>query len=130
MTTRSASNRHVIDETGQTDRETVKRGTTVVLQALRDRLMPTEAAQAVAQFPRALKEVWRAADRPDREPIKMHRRDFYERVRREAGLESLREARFLTIGVFAALKKQLSGGEADDVLAELPRDLKDVWEDA
>jgi hypothetical protein len=34
------------------------------------------------------------------------------------------------IGVFAALKEQLSGGEADDVLAQLPRDLKDVWEDA
>jgi uncharacterized protein (DUF2267 family) len=60
----------------------------------------------------------------------MHRRDFYERVRREAGLKSVREARFLTIGVFAALKEQLSGGEADDVLAQLPRDLKDVWEDA
>lgn len=122
--------RRVIDETGQTDRETVKRGTAAVLQALRDRLMPTEAAQAAAQLPRALKEVWRAGDRPDRQPIKMDRRDFYERVRREAGLKGVREARFLTIGVFAALKEQLSGGEADDVLAQLPRDLKDVWEDA
>jgi uncharacterized protein (DUF2267 family) len=60
----------------------------------------------------------------------MHRTAFYERVRREAGLKNVREARFLTLGVFAALKEQLSGGEADDVLAQLPRDLKDVWEDA
>jgi uncharacterized protein (DUF2267 family) len=122
--------RRVIDETGQADREAVKRGTAAVLQALRDRLLSTEAAQAAAQLPRALKEVWSAGDRPDREPIKMHRKAFYERVRREAGLKSVREARFLTIGVFAALKEQLSGGEADDVLAQLPRDLKDVWEDA
>ena len=35
-----------------------------------------------------------------------------------------------SLQLLAALKKQLSGGEADDVLAQLPRDLKDVWEDA
>lgn len=122
--------RRVTDETGQADREAVKRGTAAVLHALRDRLMPTEAAQAAAQLPRALKEVWSAGDRPGRRPVKMHRKDFYERVRREAGLRNVREARFLTLAVFAALKAQLSGGEADDVLAQLPRDLKDVWEDA
>ena len=60
----------------------------------------------------------------------MHRKEFYERVRREAGLKNTREARFLTIGVFAALKEQTSSGEADDIFAQLPRDLKEVWEDA
>jgi uncharacterized protein (DUF2267 family) len=122
--------RRVIDETGQADREAVKRGTAAVLHALRDRLTPTEAAQAAAQLPRALKEVWSEGDRRDRKPLKMHRRDFYDRVRREAGLRNVREARFLTIAVFLALKEQLSGGEAEDIQAQLPRDLKDVWEDA
>jgi uncharacterized protein (DUF2267 family) len=92
--------------------------------------MPAEATQAAAQLPRELKEVWRAGEVRDRKPIKMHRKDMYERVRREAGLQSLREARFLTIAVFAALKAQLSPGEADDVRAQLPRDLKEIWEDA
>ncbi|HEY7653434.1 MAG TPA: DUF2267 domain-containing protein [Methylomirabilota bacterium] len=122
--------RRVIDETGQADREAVKRGTAAVLHALRDRLMPTEAAQAAAQLPRGLQEVWSVGDTRERKPIKMHRKEFYERVRREAGLKSAREARFLTIGVFTALKEQLSPGEADDVMAQLPRDLKEVWEDA
>jgi uncharacterized protein (DUF2267 family) len=122
--------RRVIDETGQTDREAAKVGSAAVFHALRDRLLPTEAAQAVAQLPRALKEVWKAGDAPGRKPIKMNRQEFYERVRREAGLKTIREARFLIIGVFAALKEQLSPGEADDVCAQLPRDLKDVWEDA
>jgi uncharacterized protein (DUF2267 family) len=101
--------RRVSDKTGQADREAVKRGTAAVLQALRDRLLSTEAPEAAAQ---------------------LHRKAFYERVQREVGLKTVREARFLTIAVFAALKEQLSSGEADDVLAELPRDLKDVWEDA
>jgi uncharacterized protein (DUF2267 family) len=122
--------RRVIDETGQTDRKAAKAGSAAVLHALRDRLLPTEAAQVFAQLPRALKEVWKAGDVPGRKPIKMHRPEFYERVRREAGLKTIREARFLTIGVFGALKEQLSPGEADDVCAQLPRDLKDVWEDA
>ena len=122
--------RRVIDETGQADRAAAKVGSAAVLHALRDRLLPTEAAQAVAQLLRALKEVWKAGEVAGRKPVKMNRQEFYDRVRREAGLKTIREARFLTIAVFAALKEQLSPGEAEDVCAQLPRDLKDVWEDA
>jgi uncharacterized protein (DUF2267 family) len=122
--------RKVIDETGQTEREAVKRGSAAVLRALRDRLTPGEARQAAAQLPRELKAIWSAGESSKRKPVKMHRRDFYERVKREAALKSRREPRFLPIAVFAALKEQLSPGEAEDVLAQLPRDLKEVWEDA
>lgn len=44
---------------------------------------------------------------------------FLERVRREA--------EWTTLAVFAALKAQLSPGEAEDILSHLPRDLKEVW---
>ena len=122
--------RQVIDETGQTSREAVKRGTAAVFHALRDRLTPEEADQAVAQLPRELKLLWKEGEVARRKPLKIHRREFYDRIKREAVLKSTREARFLTIGVFAALKAQLSPGEADDILAQLPRDLKEIWEDA
>ena len=122
--------RTVIEETGQRDREAVKRGTAAVLHALRDRLTAEEARQAAAQLPRELKRIWAEGDAPDRQPVKMHRKAFYERVQREAVIASLREARFFTIAVFRALKAQLSPGEADDVMAQLPRDLKEVWEEA
>jgi uncharacterized protein (DUF2267 family) len=122
--------RKVIEETGQTDREAVKRGTAAVLRALRDRLTPGEARQAAAQLPREIKAIWVAGETSGRRPVKLHRRDFYERVKVDAGLKSIREARFLTIAVFAALKEQLSPGEAEDVEAQLPRDLKEVWEEA
>ena len=122
--------RRVIDDTGEESRETAKRGTAAVLRALRDRLTPEEARQAAAQLPRELKAVWYEGEAKPRRPIKMHRSDFYERVRREAGLASSRQARLLTIAVFAALKEQLSPGETEDVGAQLPRDLKEVWEGA
>ncbi len=122
--------RKVIEETGQANREAAKRATAAVLHALRDRLTPEEADQVVAQLPRELKAVWEAGEAPGRRPVKLHRRDFYERVKTEAGLASLREARWYAVGVFAALKEQLSPGEAEDVLAQLPKDLKEVWEEA
>ena len=103
-----------------------KQATTVVLRALRDRLTPEEGRQAVAQLPRELKTLWRADAAPDL-PVKMHRREFVDRVRREAGLPSRRRAEMLIDAVFAALKEQLSAGEVADIAAQLPTDLKSVW---
>ena len=122
--------RTVMETSGDERREMAKRATAAVFHALRDRLTVEEADQAAAQLPRPLKLLWREGEANGRRPVKLHRKEFYERVRHEAGLASDREARVLTQAVFAALKEQLSPGEADDVLAQLPRDLKSVWEDA
>ena len=122
--------RKVLEETGQASREAAKRATAAVLHALRDRLTPEEADQVAAQLPRELKAVWEAGGAPGRRPVKLDRKEFYERVKAEAGLASQRESRWYTIAVFAALKAQLSPGEAEDIWAQLPKDLKEVWEEA
>jgi uncharacterized protein (DUF2267 family) len=36
----------------------------------------------------------------------------------------------MTLAVFAALKEQLSPGEAEDVYAQLPKNLKELWAEA
>jgi uncharacterized protein (DUF2267 family) len=109
------------------DLEDSRQATGAVLRALRDRLTPEEAAQAVAQLPRELKQLW-ASGRPAlSQPLKLHRREFLERVRVDAGLKSRRQAEMVTDAVFAALKEQLSPGEAGDIAAQLPRDLKAQW---
>jgi len=122
--------RRVLLEAGRPSLADSKRVTGAVFHALRDRLTPAEAEQAVAQLPRPLKLLWWEGQVEGRRPLKLHRREFLDRVRGEAGLASEREARVATQAVFAALKDQLSPGEADDVHAQLPRDLKSVWEDA
>lgn len=129
MTTQSFY-RTVMETSGDERRETAKRATAAVLHALRDRLMPEEADQAAAQLPTELKEVWAEGDRPGRRPVKMDREEFCARVKQEAGLASKREARSMTVAVFAALKEQLSPGEGSDVLAQLPKDLKEMWVEA
>jgi Ala-tRNA(Pro) deacylase len=122
--------RTVMETSGDERRETSKRATAAVFHALRDRLTPEEADQAAAQLPTELKEVWAAGDRPGRRPVKMDREEFCARVQQEAALASSREARWMTLAVFAALKEQLSPGEAEDVFAQLPKDLKEIWAEA
>jgi uncharacterized protein (DUF2267 family) len=120
----------VRERLGQCEREEAKRGTAAVLHALRDRLMPDEADQVAAQLPGPLKAVWSEAARAERTPLKMDRDQFYERVRRNVGLLTAQEAQWLTLAVFAALKASLSPGEAEDVMAQLPKDLKEIWVEA
>jgi len=122
--------RQVLATAGRPTLDDARNVTAAVFHALRDRLTPDEADQAAAQLPRPLKLLWWRGEVEGRRPAKMHRQKFYERVRREAGLASEREARIATTAVFAALKGQLSPGEADDILGQLPKDLKSVWEDA
>jgi uncharacterized protein (DUF2267 family) len=101
-----------------------------VLHALRDRLTTDEADQVFAQLPEELKEIWAEGEEAEREPIKMKHEEFSERIVRDAGLPSKREARWMTLAVFAALKEQISPGEARDVMAQLPKDLKELWDEA
>jgi uncharacterized protein (DUF2267 family) len=120
--------RRVVVEADLEDTESGKRATAAVLHNLRDRLTRIEGEQALAQLPRELKTLWAPAATPPR-PVKMHKGLFYERVAAEAELP-LYAARAATDAVFAALKVLLSRGEADDICAQLPKDLKAVWEDA
>ena len=122
--------RTVIQLSGEDNQQTVERATAAVLHALRDRLTPDEADQVMAQLPRGLQQVWEAGDTLGRVPLKLHLTEFYDRVKREAKLGTGSEARWMTLSVFAALNLQISAGEAKDVLAQLPQDLKEIWLEA
>ncbi len=125
--TANAFYRTVMSMSGDRDRALAKRITAAVLHALRDRLTVEEADQAVAQLPQELKTVWAEGEAPDREPLKMHREELFERVMKEAGLATISRGRWATLAVFAALKQQLSPGEVGDILSQLPKDLKELW---
>jgi uncharacterized protein (DUF2267 family) len=128
--TTQAFYRRVRQAGGVVSRDWAKRATSAVFHALRDRLTPREAEQVLAQLPAELKAVWSEGETASRKPSKMHRDEFFERVKQEAGGLSAREARSMTLAVFAALKEQLSPGEAEDVLGQLPKDLKKLWVEA
>lgn len=122
--------RTIMKTSHEPDRALAKRATAAVLHALRDRLTMDEADQLFAQLPEELKDIWAAGEAAEREPIKMDREEFSERVMREAGLRSQQDTRWMILAVFAAIKEQISPGEAEDVMAQLPKDLKELWAEA
>jgi len=128
--TGAAFYRMVMGTSGEKSREVAKRATAAVFHALRDRLTPNEADQVLAQLPRELKQVWEEGELPERAPMKLSRDEFLERVKAEAKLGTTRDARWMTLAVFAALKEHLTPGEAEDVFAQLPKDLKELWAEA
>jgi uncharacterized protein (DUF2267 family) len=122
--------RRIREQLGPGEVEATERGTAAVFHALRDRLTTSEADQVAAQLPALLKEVWTAGERIEREPTKLHRSEFLERIRQETDLSTTRQAEWLAVAVFSVLKAQLSEGETEDVLAQLPKDLKELWVEA
>jgi uncharacterized protein (DUF2267 family) len=62
--------------------------------------------------------------------VKLRQADFLARVLDAAGLPSSKEARWVTLAVFAALKEHLTPGESEDVWSQLPKDLKELWAEA
>ena len=106
--------------------------TFVVFQELRDRLPPKEAADVAAQLPTGLKRLWQEQDRPNREVVKVHEREFIGRIRQRAMLPDDVEAERAVRAVFVELQRLLGSptgkeGEGWDVFSVLPKDLKILW---
>jgi uncharacterized protein (DUF2267 family) len=109
--------------------------TVVVLQELRDRLTAKEAADVASQLPAALRTAWQEDEHPGRSVRRIHRDEFVGRVRKRAVLPDDSEAERAVRAVFAVLQAALGSphgteGEAWDIFAQLPKDLKTLWLDA
>lgn len=125
--------RHWIDETatqlGHSDRRAAYRALKGVLHALRDRSTVEESAQLASQLPELIRgafyENWTPARTPERY------RDaaaFLDRVRDRAGLAGETEASFAVSAVMTVLRRHVSAGELDDVLATMPTPVRELLE--
>lgn len=106
--------------------------TAVVFQELGDQLSEKERDDVAAQLSRGLKPLW--FERPDEhQPVRrIHRDEFIGRVRAHAALGEDREAERAIHVVFHVLQRALGSpdgthGEAWDIFAVLPKDIKALW---
>ncbi len=109
--------------------------TAVVFQELGDQLTAKERDDVAAQLAEALVRLWR--ERPDdHQPAhRPHRQEFLGRVRQRAMLPSDVESERAVFAVFQTLQRALGSrhgteGEAWDIFAVLPKDLKTLWLEA
>ena len=100
-----------------------------VLHALRDRVNVDEAAQLGAQLPTLIRGIYYAEWDPSRTPGSGGAKAFLDRVAREGLLAGDTEAAFAVEAVMRTLVRHVSSGELEDVMAQLPPDLRALLEE-
>jgi uncharacterized protein (DUF2267 family) len=119
----------VAKQLGDDDRERAWRVLKGYLQLLRDRLTVSEAAQLAAQLTLVLRGAYYEGFDPDRQPVKLRDRDeFLARYAERAQLEGTEEAERAAEAVAVVLERHITPGELDDVISQLPRQLREVVE--
>ena len=101
----------------------------LVFYILSSRISRPEERDLISQMPGTLRGLWESSRRKDKDIVKLHEEDFIEYLANEGKL-SPDEAKGFIHSVFRALKETISTGEAEAILAQLPRDLKEVWKNA
>lgn len=122
-----------IDETaaelGDDDKRAAYRALKGVLHVLRDRSTVEESAQLASQLPELIRgafyENWTPARTPERY---RNAGEFLDRVRDQAGLAGETEASFAVDAVMKVLRRHVSAGELEDVLATMPAPVRDLLE--
>jgi uncharacterized protein (DUF2267 family) len=94
-----------------------------VLHALRDRLTVEEAAQLGAQLPMLVRGIYYEGWDPTRVPVKMHRDEFFDRVRQEFPYDVPGGVEAVTRVVLETLRRRVTDGEWADIVSTMPKDL-------
>jgi uncharacterized protein (DUF2267 family) len=114
-------------ELGTDDTREAWRVLRAFLQVLRERLTVDEAAQLAAQLPHLLRGVFYEGFDPSNEPERIRDRDeFLARFAERARLGSPDQAEGAAAAATRVLRRHISEGEFDDVLAQLPADIRAV----
>jgi uncharacterized protein (DUF2267 family) len=112
---------------GTDDRQLAYRILRAFLHAVRDRITVEESAQLAAQLPLLVRGIYYDGWRPAATPQSYHDREtFLRRIADEALLDGLTEASYATDAAMAVLRRHISEGEVQDVLAILPAELRDL----
>ena len=116
----------VMEELGIDDRQTAYHALRAVLQTLRDRITPHEAAHLSAQLPMLVRGIFYEGWHPAHKPNTGNVDDFLKLVseRTMAPIETQPEK--ATQSVFRVLSKHLVG-EAEHVKDNLPEDIRALW---
>jgi uncharacterized protein (DUF2267 family) len=113
--------KELADELGDEDRHYAYRALRAVLHALRDRLPVDVTAKLAAQLPTLIRGIYYEDWDPSRTPLPIHDVDaFLERVAHEGRMAGETEASLAVTAVTRILRRHISAGEIDELLAVLP----------
>jgi uncharacterized protein (DUF2267 family) len=116
------------EELGTDDRHEAYRVLRAFLRIVRDRVGLNEAAQLAAQLPELLRGAYYENWVPSRTPQRYDRDAFLDRLAEEARLAGETEASYAAAAAMTVLRRRVSAGEIEDVLANFPADLRELFE--
>jgi len=121
--------KELAEELGGEDRQYAYRALRSVLHALRDRLPVDVAAKLAAQLPTLIRGIYYEDWDPSRTPLPIHDVGaFLDRVAHEGHMAGETEASLAVTGVARILRRHISGGEIDEILAVLPDNFRALIE--
>ncbi|WNG58875.1 DUF2267 domain-containing protein [Archangium gephyra] len=113
---------------GSMNEEEAERAAVSVLCVLEQRLFGEEAAHLEAQLPGKLQDLLIRCERHVGKPASKFGRDgFIQMVSEDLDVDSFEAERKIR-AVFTAVRDQVSEGEIEDVIGQLPHDLRDLWQ--
>jgi uncharacterized protein (DUF2267 family) len=113
---------------GTDDRNQAYLALRAVLHAVRDRIPPDESAQFAAQLPMLVRGFFYEGWHPAHKPRKYrHKNEFLEQVAKEAPALRKTALEPTVTAVFGLIDGEVSHGEAEQVRALLPRELRELW---
>ena len=116
------------EEMGWGDRQVAWHALVAVLHALRDRLTAEESADLASQLPLLVRGAYYEAWIPGRAPEGGRGKEaFLAQVGAEYGLDPVKPEQ-LTRAVLRVLARHVSEGEIEDVLHQLPADVRVLWD--
>jgi uncharacterized protein (DUF2267 family) len=99
-----------------------------VMQVLRDRLAPEEAAGLASQLPTLIRGIFYDAWHPAHKPLKIRDRDeFLHMVSERFGAVMEVQPERLVHAVLAVLERHISPGEVEKIQATLPKQIRSLW---
>ncbi len=115
-------------ELGTADRKTAYRVLRAFMHALRDRLTVEESAQLAAQLPELIRGIYYEGWQPAKTPESYSDLDtFLQRISDEAPMHGETEASYAASAAARVLRRHVSGGEIEDVLATLPTAIRAIF---
>ena len=113
---------------GAMNEDEAERAAVSVLCVLEQRLFGEEAAHLEAQLPGKLQDLLLRCERHmGKLASKFGRDDFIQMVSEDLGVETSAAEKTIR-SVFSAVREQVSEGEIEDVIGQLPADLRELWQ--
>jgi uncharacterized protein (DUF2267 family) len=114
---------------GTDDRDEAWRALRGYLQLLRDRLTLDEGAHLAAELPQLMRGAFYEGFDPGHQPAKTRDREaFLSELAQRAQLEDATEAARVAAAATRVLRRHISEGEFDDVLSQLPTEIREALE--